>query len=296
MILGLIAACTEPTQTPTVGADSRSQQINEWIRISRDSTQLPMEERRELLVQAKNKAFEYSNDTLKLNHLSQISLAYKNLPDSLGFRKMNREVMGLSENTKMYMTLGESHWDLAYFFQSYSVLDSAYFYFKNAHKSFSKLPVDSASRSLKGRMLYSMGRIQDSYKDYLGAETSITAAIKIFNDLEDYKRIYNCYSVLGGIANGMKNPEKSLEYYEKAGTYINRLNASDRSRLIWQNQNNIANRFLTMEDYNAARRSFASLIDNHSSSTSNQLLYALALVSHGYSIFKTEERQSSKSS
>ncbi|WP_232520849.1 tetratricopeptide repeat-containing sensor histidine kinase [Flagellimonas nanhaiensis] len=257
------------------------------VRICRDSTQLPMEERRRFLVRARNIAFEYSNDTLKLDHLSRISLAYKNLPDSLGFRKINQEVIELSEDANMYMTLGESHWDLAYFFQSYSVLDSAYFHLKNAHQSFTQLPVDSTSRSLKGRMLYSMGRIQDSYKDYLGAETSISAALKIFNDLEDYKRIYNSYNVLGVIASGMKNSKKSLEYYEKAGSYLNKLDTSEKTRLVWQNQNNVATEYMAMEDYSAAEKIYSSVLKDTGLESANPRLYSRAMVSHAHTLFKT---------
>ncbi|MDC6364930.1 MULTISPECIES: sensor histidine kinase [Flavobacteriaceae] len=284
----MLCACRETPSSTQTNVDSNSVAINEWIRISKDSVELPMEKRKKFLVQARTKALVgITNDTIRLDHLSRISLAYKNLPDSLGFRKMNREVMKLSQEANMYMPLGESHWDLAYFLQSYGVMDSAYFHFRIAYKNFNRLPLNSETQSLKGRMLYSMGRIQDFNKDYLGAETNITEALKIFNDLEDNQRIYNCYNVLGIIASGMKNHQKSLEYYEVASTYLDKLNSSKKSKLVWQNKNNIAGEFLDMEDYVGAEKIYSELLQNPSFKSIRPKLFSLVMVSHAYTLFKT---------
>src|SRR5690606_36989567 len=125
--------------------------------------------------------------------------------------------------TGSYKYLGDSHWDLAYFHQSNSVLDSAFYHYRKALNSFEQLPESKMSELRKAKMLYNMGRIQDSFKDYLGAETSISAALRIFDEQEDSRRIYNCYNMLGIISSGMWDSEKSWEYYKKAGTYLDKI-------------------------------------------------------------------------
>ncbi|UII75623.1 ATP-binding protein [Flagellimonas sp. HMM57] len=259
------------------------------MRTALDSTDLSIEERKVFLQKALIKTHDVSNDTLRLRHLSRISLAYKKLRDSLEFRKINSEVLKLSKDSKIYNVQGESHWDLASFLQSYDVLDSAYFHYRLAYKSFGQLPVDSTSRSRRGRMLYNMGRVQDSFKDYLGAEISITSALKIFIDLNDNSRIYNCHNVLGIIANGMNNYDKALEYFEKAGTYLTKIKSSRHNKYLLQNKNNIASTFLRSENYNKAYVAYSELLLTKDLNTKQPKIYSLVLAGKAYALFKNKK-------
>src|SRR5690606_18272750 len=117
------------------------------------------------------------------------SWAFRQLEDSLGFRETNSQILLIAQETGSYRSAGDSHWDLASFFQKQSSLDSAFYHYRKALQNYEQLPESSGNLSRKARMLYNMGRIQDSYKDYLGAETSISAALRIFDDLGDTRRI-----------------------------------------------------------------------------------------------------------
>src|SRR5690606_5691393 len=270
-------------------ADSRTDSIQQWIQKAKDSIQLPLGERSNFLDNAKREAFALTNDSLLLKQLSSISLAYLTLKDSLGFRETNKQIVIISQETKSYKVLGNSHWDLASFFKSYGALDSAFYHYRKALNSFEALPKNTPSKpSLQGRMLYSMGQIQDSYKDYLGAEISITSALRIFDELGDTKRIYNCYNLLGIIASGMGDSDKSLEYYEKAGTYLDKLDGPNTMLTVWQNQNNIAHELLRKEDYYKSKVSFQRLLGNKDLKDRDIELYSLAHTSLAYSIFKTD--------
>lgn len=282
----LLWACTHKT-TPNkqIGSNPDLDSIQEWIKIARNGDGLTLEHRKEYLIDAQNKALDIPNDTLKLEQLSNISLAYKKLDDSLEFRKINQLVLKMSQKAKTYKLLGYSHWDLGGFLQSYGVLDSAFFHYKKALSSFERLPVDSTSKSLQAKMLYSMGRIQDSYKDYLGAEISITSALKIFDELGDDSRIHNCYNVLGVIAIGMGDTKNSLEYYKKASEYLPKSSVKDK--LVWTNQNNIASAFLSMEDYEKASESYQELISDEEFKNKDPELYTKSISGLAYSIFKS---------
>ncbi len=258
--------------------------INDWINIARDSTDLTLDSRKQYLRDAESKANTIGNDTIRLDHLSRISLAYKKLEDSIGFRQMNFKVRQLSEKDEIFKALGESHWDLAHFFNSYSVVDSAYYHYEKAFKSFSQLPIDSTSLSLRNRMRYSMGSIQKHFKDYLGAETNVTESLRVFNDLEDYLRIYYCDNLLGSIASDMKNYSKALEYYEKARNDLHKVKDPRRSNFVRQNQNNTAAVYLESGKYVKAENSYNELLISNNFKSEDPQLYSTALVSLAYAL------------
>ncbi len=281
----MLCACGK--QVTDAPISKESEQINAWIDASRDSTHLPLATRRGFLTQSTDLAYGIANDTIQLDHLSRISLAYKRLEDSLGFRKMNQRVIELARKAILHKAEGESYWDLASFYKSYGIMDSAYYHYRNAYKSFNLLPVDSTSMSLRGRILYSMGDIQDHFKDYLGAEISATEALRIFEELGDYRRIYNCNNLLGIVASGMNNQKKSLEYYQRAGSYIKKLNSANEVGLIWQNKNNIAYAYLENGDYLKSEKAYLELSQDSSLKHENPVLYSKVLTSKAYSILKT---------
>ncbi|UII79284.1 ATP-binding protein [Flagellimonas sp. CMM7] len=282
----VLSSCDKQLSVNKSDTTSKAATVEEWINIASDSAHFPLSKRKQFLKKAESKISEFSNDTLRLEQLSKISLIYKRLQDSLEFRKMNRRVTELSEKDKLYMTLGESHWDLASFFRSYGVLDSAYFHYKKAHKGFNELPVDSTSRSLRGRILYSMGRIQDYFKDYLGAEVNLSEALRIFEDLEDYKRIYNCNNMLGVISNGTNNQEKALEYFYKAESFIKKFKPNNKMMFVRENRNNIASTFLEKKEYNKAFEEYQKLFEDKDFRKDDPRLYSLATISQAHALFK----------
>lgn len=278
--------CSDHSQKESPVVDTEVELIDSWISTAQDSLDLPLGERKELLIKSEVKISSLENDTIAARKLSKISLVYKNLQDSLRFRKLNERVMKMAENGKLFDVLGDSNWDMASFFSSHGILDSAFYHFQKALKNYEQLPNSPSSQSFQGRMLYSMGRIQDSYKDYLGAEINVTAALRIFEDQEDYERIYNCYNLLGIIASGMNDRDKALEFFEKAGTYIDELDESDQAEFIQQNQYNIAHELLQKEDYRAAEEVFDKLLNNETIKEENPDLYSLALTSQGHTLIK----------
>lgn len=288
MVFILLFSCKRQPSESNTNPDSET--VTKWINVARDSAQLSIEQRKNYLELATEKADEFSNDTIRLDHLSRISLGYKKLKDSTKFRSMNLKVIELSDDKKIYKALGESHWDLASFFKSYGILDSAYFHYKKAHRNFNLMPTDSTSSSLRGRMLYSMGQIQDSYRDYLGAEISITSALKIFTDLGDIGRLYNCNNMLGIILSGMNNSEKSIEYYQKAGEYLKKFPSPNKIQYLRQNKNNIASEFLIQKDYKKAKKAYQELFNDEKFKEENLSLYNFAKISQAYILFKGEKK------
>lgn len=288
LLFVMVCGCEKHSSTVENPSNPKLDSIQHWINLAKKSKELSLEDKQFYLNKAKEKALTLANDTSKLELLSEVSLAYSILKDSIKFRENNDQVSSLAEKSKIYKVLGYSHWDLAAFLKSYGVLDSAYYHYNKALNSFDRLPKDSASQSLKGRMLYSMALVQDSYKDYLGAEINITGALKIFDELGDQERIHNCYNVLGTIANGRKDIGQALYYYEKVGEYLKNTNPT-KMHPIWINQNNIASALMRVGNYNEAKVTYQNLLSDDDFKIKNPELFVKAASSLAYTLFKLDK-------
>ncbi|MBO0329655.1 tetratricopeptide repeat-containing sensor histidine kinase [[Muricauda] lutisoli] len=288
LLILLLWGCTQQTSEKESVSKSKVDSIQELISIAKTAKELPLQDRKSYLTDAEKLTTELSQDTVQLKQLSEISLAYKRLEDSLEFRRTNKLLLEMSQNLKDNTILGYSHWDLAGFFNSQGVTDSSFYHYKKALKSFEQLPVDSTSKSLRARIFYSMARVQDSYKDYLGGEINATAAVKIFDDLEDNYRLYNAYNILGVLANGMGDSEKSIASYNKAKEYLYKSNRADNSKLIWKIENNIASVYLNSGDFEKAKQSYEQLLNDNNLKSELPETYEKALGSLAYAILKVD--------
>ncbi|MFT0715435.1 ATP-binding protein [Flagellimonas lutimaris] len=288
ILLIVFWGCSRQTPQKESVSNPKVDSIQELINLAKTGKEIELQDRKAYLTDAEKLNMDLSQDTIQLKQLSEISLAYKKLEDSLEFRRTNAMVLKMSQNLKENTVLGYSHWDLASFFNSYGVTDSSFYHYKKALGSFEKLPADSTAKSLKGRMYYSMARLQDSYKDYLGGEISATAAIKIFDELEDNYRLYNSYSALGILANGMGDSDKALKSYEKAREYLDKSAEKNKADLILQNQNNIANVYLNTKNFVNAKQAYQQLLSSPNLKEKKPETYEKALGSLAYSVLKAD--------
>ena len=288
LLLVLFCGCKEKAPKEEKVLSPKLDSIQELVKIAETAEELTLEDRISYLKEAESKALTLATDTIQLDQLAQVSLAYLKLKDSLGFRRSNSNLLKMAEELDATEILGYSYWDLAVFMENKGVTDSAFYNYKKALNSFEKLPVDSTSKSLRGRMLYSMARIQDSYKDYLGGEINAASAIELFDELEDNYRLYNSYTVLGILATGMGNAEKSLQSYRKAREYLDKSDRDNKTELIWQNQNNIASAYLNKENFTKAKQTYYQLISNPDLKKEKPETYEKALGSYAFSLLKSD--------
>ena len=285
----LVWGCTQQTSQKESVSNPKVDSIQRLINVAKTAKELPLEDRKAYLADAEELTAELPEDTIQLKQFSEISLAYKRLEDSLEFRRTNALLLEMSQNLNDNTILGYSHWDLAGFFNSHRVMDSAFYHYKKALNSFEQLPVDSTTKSLRARMFYNMARVQDSYKDYLGGEISATAAVKIFDDLEDNYRLYNSYNILGVLASGMGDSGKAIKSYEKAHEYLGKADISNKNKLVWQNQNNIASVYLNNNDFVKAKQAYSVLLSDKNFRQEKPETYEKALGSLAYSILKVDK-------
>ena len=284
MLCIFLSGCTSKQNSnniPSKKANS-SDSISIWIANS-SNEKYSLKKRLNFLEKAYTKNKEKPKDTSAVKTLSQISLQYSILNDSLEFRKTNKETMELSKITKDSITLANSYWDLAYFFENIQVKDSAFFYYHNA----SKIYVNQKKYLLAGKMLKNMAWIQQGINDNTGAEINCIKAIELIKPLKNYVTLSRCYNTMGVIANNLEEYDKSIFYYKEAQKYDAKIN---RKQLANHNlNNNIGVLHNRSKQYSKAIPYFKQLIELDSFELKNPSLYATALNNLAYANYKLNQ-------
>lgn len=241
------------------------------------SVQNSKKKRLKLLGQALKKTNILSTDSLKSKYYSNISLIALSLKDSLFFRTVNSKSLLLSTHTKDSIRMADAHWDLATFFNSKGIKDSSYFHYNAALKIHTLLKNDITA----GRLLYNMAKIQASIGDYLGSEITTIKAIELFKPHKDYKRLVNCYNMLGATAISLKAFERALANNNKALFYIKKSSKDPMSELTILN--NIGVLYQRQHKYEKSISYYSQVLSYDSIYFKNPKLYAKALNNLGHS-------------
>ncbi len=283
LFLLLPSACSRDGQGTPNGANAVAKDsVAAWIARGKNAA-LSMELRRQALQKAYPRIKAYKNDSAKTRALSQLSLAYLRLDDSLAFRNTNRETLLLAKRIGDSMAQAETHWDLAEFFRAKAVPDSAYAHFSRAQKIYTALK----EGGLSGTMLYNMAIVQADVKDYTGSEIVTIRAIEMLKPLDEYEQLYKCYNNLGTIAIELKEYDRALGYYQTALGYLD--NLEGRDNLLQVTQNNIGLVYQEQGAHQKAIPYFKEVLAHKALKEADPLLYAKALSNLAYSQFKAND-------
>ncbi|MBC29318.1 MAG: hypothetical protein CMH48_00590 [Muricauda sp.] len=258
-----------------------------WIAEARNNSELPLEDRGQLLQKALQYAQAHYADSTLTKTYSTISLAYKRLGDTAQFKKVNAELMALAQEVGDYQALGEVHWDLGAMYKL-SKPDSAYYHYKEAYHHFLEADLEDGAKDYPGRILYAMALVKENNKDYVGAEKDIVRAIAFFKDKGFENRLFDAYNLLANIQSSLGNFDKALEYHLIAREHLKDSPKNwFRDNLL--SKNNIAYVYFQKEDYNKAAQLYNELVTIDSLKTKEPLSYARALGSLAYAKFKNGE-------
>ena len=221
-----------------------------------------------------NSAYKYAlrspSDSLKALYFSALSENLYATGDSTLFRKSNKQAISLNQKRTDLLAVGYAYWDLATFFERYSVKDSAYYSYFEAQKNYERIQ----NMRLSARMYLSMAKIQTEIKDYVGSETTVTRAIEGFKLLNDNLYLYRCYNILGISLGALGEVEKSLSYYNEALYYLKLepFDPIDEARVI----NNIGIVYRNNKEYKKAIENFQKVVSTENINTIQPGLYAIA--------------------
>lgn len=270
------------TPDPNRAVPTTQDSVLTWIKEGRNSKH-PKDERAKFLNRAYIATEANNNDSLKTKYFSQLSLAYQQLPDSFLFRETNRKTLQLARETKDSIVQAEANWDLAIFYRSIAVPDSAYYHYGEALKLYNALDNDFNA----ARMLYNMAIVQADVKDYTGSEITTIRAIELLKPLDKYQQLYHCYNNLGIITNELREYERAIGYFDMALDYLSKLD--EKNMLNYQLLNNIGIVYQEQGLHKKAIPYFQQALNADSLDVKDPLLFAKAMNNLAYSKFKAED-------
>ena len=275
-ILALLFACQSDNGTNTSNqiATSDNDSISIWITKGK-SSELAIDERRNYLNKALTAVGIITPDSLKAHKLSQISLGFKRINDSLKFMELNAMAISVAKINSDSIALGNAYWDRGSFFEAGSIMDSAFVNYNRAYNVYK----GKGETKFAAQMLRNMGVIQNNIGDFFGGEQNIIGAIALFKEIDDYKNLYKSYNSLGITAGNLNNYNEALNSYDQALEYLKKTkeNESFRINLL----NNIGIIYLDSEEYFKSQDYFEQVILNPSSQELNPSTYARALTNLG---------------
>lgn len=180
-----------------------------------NSLKLKLLENPELKFQVYQDILNLKNDSVTKAFLFEATLIYLEKKDSLNFRYWNNQTF--SFNTKINDTSGiaEANWDLAAYFYSINILDSAFNYNNKALRLYSSIGDEYNT----GKILLNMAIIQKDIRDYIGSEITSIEAIKKLKSFERPRPLYLAYNNLAVVNNELEEYENALRFHAMALNY-----------------------------------------------------------------------------
>ncbi|PTX61429.1 histidine kinase [Kordia periserrulae] len=250
-----------------------------------DSSEKIKEGKKELLLKAFAESDYITNDSLHNEAIYKLSTSFFSLRDSFNFKKINKIGIKLSEDLKDTATLANHYWDLGAFYKRHQQVDSAYISYDISQKLHKKI----GKSSIAGRLLLRMARIEKDVKDYTGSEITTTNAIKIFEPLNDYKNLYNCYNNLGIVFNNLEEYGKAIKYHHDALGILSEIEDHNNDIKKAISLNNIGIVYQNLNNHEEAINIYNEALKNDSLPIKNIRLYATLIDNLAYSKFKLND-------
>ncbi|MEM6719069.1 MAG: histidine kinase [Bacteroidota bacterium] len=242
-----------------------------------------MNERKTWISKADLAADQVLNDSLRSIYYIKISLSNLKIGDFDTYKKSYKKSLDLAIKLKDSIKIASNYWDYASIFDQNAMLDSAYYYYKKAHRIYNSInKIEEA-----GILLLNVAIIQRNLNDYLGSELTTIKAIKTFKKAHSKKLLYNCYNNLGIIYNNLNDYEKALEYHDKALEALPFSSKKAAKKATTLNNKGVI--YLNQNDYTLAFKNFKNGLEIDSVYYKNTRLYAMLLDNLAYSKLKLND-------
>ncbi|PSG88005.1 two-component sensor histidine kinase [Mesoflavibacter zeaxanthinifaciens subsp. sabulilitoris] len=139
--------------------------------------------------------------------------------------RVNKENLKISTRIKDSLKMAYANNNLGFYFAESNKNDSAYYYYYNARKLYELLK-DIQNES---NIILNMANIQESERDYIGAEINAIKGIEIAKTLPisdgNNLNLWAFNNLIGIVSSKVKRFDKSIEYHNKALEYAEKLKA-----------------------------------------------------------------------
>ncbi len=194
-------------------------------------------------------------DGSKSRRLAKIAYKYFLLQQESKFKEVNRLAIAEGKKIQDSLAIGDAYWSYASKYKHDNLYDSAYVYYRKAHKFFNS----KSSEELAAKMLYNMSLIQGRYNNISISEQLLMRSIKIFEEHNDSKELYACFNHLAILQNDLEEYDLALKYHKKALSYLNEF--EEGSTYYQTSKNNIGSTYLKKGDTKNAIEYFQNLLN-----------------------------------
>jgi signal transduction histidine kinase len=245
------------TSSQVISMDS----IKEWTLKARQS-RANEDLKNFYLLKATNAVETQLSDSLKMAGLSQLSLTYSYLKDSVAFSNVNNRVREYALENNDSILLAEALWDKgAFALNALSDRDSAYYYYSRAQKIY----LNIRGNELKAaQLLRSIAVVQTAIHDNTGALVTLTDALDLLKPLNDNWRLYQTYQTMGVAASGFNQFERALDYYNTAYEYLLTAEQESKELPFARLSNNKGLVYYGMGEYEKAASEYLAGLQNES--------------------------------
>lgn len=236
------------TSTPQVKEESTISKIIRLRELANNSD-LDISKRFQYAREAIDLSKDYGKDStiLESNRVLSWLFIVSGKYDSL--YRINKENLKISSKIEDSLKMAYANNNLGYYFYSQKRNDSAYYYFYNSRKLYELLK-DIQNES---NVILNMANIQESERDYIGAEINAIKGIEITKTLPiSDKNNYNLWALnnlIGIVSSKVKRFGKSIEYHNKALSYAKKLKGESYKYLKDFSEMNIAIAYRRKGDY-----------------------------------------------
>lgn len=245
------------------------------------NTQISANEKLIVLKKASEMCLELPNDTLKTRNLRRISCEFYNIGFLNDYFKLTKDNIEFSKKINDSINLGKLYYDLGDYYYERSINDSSFYYYNLSLKTLPNTVIE------KQRSYFNLAKLYKNENQLIESEVQVIKTIKLIENDDDNRLMYECYNLLGVIQRGLKNYSEALKSFQNAKNYLVKIKDDEQYViLICENYNNTGNVFLEMNDFKNAEKYFKEAIQIIKKTNDYPLLSAILLDNLAYTKFK----------
>lgn len=225
------------------------------------------------------------NDSLNRENLFRVANNYFSNSNWILFKGTSNFILNRSIESGDTISIAKAYRYKAEYYKNININDSAYYFYLKAEKLYTKLN-DKISL---GRVFLKKGIVQFYANDYLGADISTSQAYNLLKNSDDKEVVYQAVSMIGIIANEMKDYEKAIEKHREALALVQQFNLNNYLNQEATSLNNIGNVYQNLNKNQEAVNNFQLALKDYNLVKETPDLYAVLMDNLAYSKFKLRD-------
>ncbi|HEX9980551.1 MAG TPA: tetratricopeptide repeat protein [Flavobacterium sp.] len=236
-----------------------------------------------------NKAFEIAlqlqNDSLSRERLFQIANNFFTLKEWNSFKKTSNIALEHSISDRDTNHIAKAYRYNAEYYKNLKFSDSAFYFYLKSEKLYTKLN----DKINLGKIFLKKGILQFYANDYLGSDLSTSQAYNLLRTSADKQSVYQVITMMGIIANEMKDYEEAIKKHTEALQLVRDFNLNNDLNQEATSLNNIGNVYQNIGRHHEAIKNFNLALKKPNLYSETPDLYAILLDNLAYSKLKLNQ-------